>query len=145
MKTKWNWGTKLVVWIIVFVLFILTLVFLSLGYDVNLVEKDYYPKGLKYQTRIDAIENANKLGVRFLIDQSEDDLYINIPDIQLDSGLITFFRPSDGSFDRAYKFSNSQQFRIPLSDFTNGKYILKINWWNDNKEYYIEQITNIKQ
>lgn len=145
MKTKWNWGTKLAIWIIVFVLFILTLVFLSLSYDVNLVEKDYYPKGLKYQTRIDAIENANNLGVRFLIDQSEDNLNILIPDIQLDSGLITFFRPSDVSFDRTYKFSNSQQINIPLSDFNSGKYIVKINWWNHKKEYYIEQITNIKQ
>ena len=59
---KWNWGTKLALWIIAFVLFILSLVYMSLGYDVNLVEKDYYPKGLVYQQRIEAINNANEAG-----------------------------------------------------------------------------------
>jgi len=144
MKTKWNWGTKLVIWIVVFVLFILTLVYLSFGYDVNLVEKDYYPKGLVYQSRINAIENAKDLGVMFEIKQNNDNINISIPDIESDSGIITFFRPSDVNFDRAYKLETNRKVEIPTDHFTRGKYIVRFNWWHGDKEFYFEQMLNVK-
>ncbi len=146
MKTKWNWGTKLVIWIAAFVLFILTLVYMSLSYDVNLVEKDYYPKGLKYQTRIDAIENAKSINAIFTLSQTADKINILLPNIQPDSGSINFFRPSDNSYDRLYVIgvSNEKEIILPKSDFILGKYIIKFTWWQDNKEFYAEQVYTIK-
>ena len=58
-KIKWNWGTKLVIAIILFMGFIFVLVYLSTQNTIDLVERDYYPKGLKYQNRIEEIKNAS--------------------------------------------------------------------------------------
>lgn len=145
MKTKWNWGTKLVIWIVAFVVFILSLVYMSLSYDVNLVEKDYYPKGLKYQSRIDAIENAKSIDANVNIIQNGNNLNVIISNIQPDSGNVTLFRPSDVSFDRKYELEpNTTALAIPVSDLTNGKYIVKCNWWQSGNEYYVEQVYSIK-
>ena len=57
MNIHLNWGNKLLIAIVIFMSFIFVLVYLSAQNQIDLVEKDYYPKGLKYQDRIDEIEN----------------------------------------------------------------------------------------
>ena len=146
MKTKWNWGTKLAIWIIVFILFILTLVYMSFSYDIGLVEKDYYPKGLKYQSRIDAINNAKNIDVVFNISQEGENVIIEMPDVQVKDGTITFFRPSDNSFDRVFSWDldEDNNIKLPVRELTEGKYIVKFNWKHEDKEYYVEQIYFVK-
>lgn len=146
MKTKWNWGTKLVIWIAAFIIFMLTLVFMTTTTKVNLVEADYYPKGLIYQSRIDAIENAKIIDAVFTTSQNTESIIINTPDIHIDSGNIMFFRPSGNSLDRNYDLVINEERKMIFSkdNFKSGKYILKINWFHKDKEYYIEQVLFIK-
>ncbi len=146
MNIKWNWGTKLAIWILLFVIFMLTLVIMTVGYDVNLVEKDYYPKGLQYQTRLVAIENAKNIEAVFTIEQNENNLTLHIPDIKIDSGSVIFFRPSNGEFDKTFELTKGSSGSILFNneDFISGKYILKITWNYNNKEYYTEQIIFLK-
>jgi len=142
MKIKWNWGTKLAIWIISFIVFMLSLVYMTTTSKVNLVEEDYYPKGLVYQTRIDAIENAKKINAVFSANQNDANIIIGLPDIQADSGTILFFRPSGNSLDKSYNIIINEKkiMTFPKEDFKHGKYILKINWFLGNTEYYVEQI-----
>ena len=146
MNIKWNWGTKLAIWIVAFIVFMLTLVYMTTTTKVNLVEADYYPKGLKYQTRIDAIENANNINAVFGVIQNENDITIILPDIEVDSGSILFFRPSGNLLDRTYDLivNDEKKLIVPKSDFSRGKYILKTNWYNKDTEYYVEQSFFVK-
>lgn len=141
MNIKWNWGTKLAIWIIAFIVFMSSLVYMTTTSKVNLVEKDYYPKGLVYQTRIDAIENAKNIDAVFNTSQNENSITINLPDIQADSGTILFFRPSGNSLDKLYNIliNDNKTMTFPKDDFSRGKYILKINWFLGNTEYYVEK------
>ncbi|NQU35781.1 MAG: FixH family protein [Bacteroidetes bacterium] len=146
MKTKWNWGTKLAIWIIVFILFILTLVYMSFSYDIGLVEKDYYPKGLKYQSRINAVNNAKNINAVFSISQEGENVIIEMPDIQAKDGTVTFFRPSDNTSDRVYNLNITEEkkIKLPKSEFIIGKYIVKFSWKHLNKDYYVEQVYFVK-
>jgi len=146
MKIKWNWGTKLAIWIVAFIVFMLTLVFMTTTSEINLVEKDYYPKGLKYQNRIDAIKNAKDIGAVFTISQDENNIIINAPNIMADSGTMLFFRPSENMLDKSYNLviNNNEKIIIPKQEFNHGRYILKVNWFNKNIEYYVEQSIFIK-
>lgn len=146
MNIKWNWGTKLAIWIIAFIVFMLSLVYMTTKSDINLVEKDYYPKGQVYQTRINAINNAIDINAVFSTSQDENNIIINLPDIQVDSGSILFFRPSANSLDRTYELIMVDDRRLvfPIDNFEHGKYILKINWFYSNKEYYVEQVFFMK-
>ena len=144
-KIKWNWGTKLALFIIAFIVFILILVYQTTKYDVNLVEKDYYPKGLVYQQRIDAIDNANSIGADFLVTQNNNNLMFAISNIVADSGSVLFFRPSNTSLDMLYDLTSIDSVMIlPVSNFENGKYKVKTNWWKDGVEYYIEKTYVVK-
>jgi hypothetical protein len=138
---KWNWGTKLLIAIIIFMSFIFVLVYLSTQNDIFLVEKDYYPKGLKYQDRIDNIANAKPLRNQFKFQQLENDVTVTFPNIAPDSGTITFFRPSGTSYDLIYQIDpdTAMTMRFPKSRFIKGKYLIKIYWRENDTGYYYEK------
>ncbi len=118
-KIKWNWGTKLVIAIILFMGFIFVLVYLSTQNAIDLVERDYYPKGLKYQTRIEEIKNASIYHDRFNIKRENNQMVLSIPLIDADSGSIVFFRPSNQLLDFASKIQpDSTGFMyFPINEF----------------------------
>jgi hypothetical protein len=140
-KIQWNWGTKLLIAIILFMSFIFVLVYLSTQNNINLVEKDYYPKGLKYQNRIEEIKNASHVSDSFNIVQEGNHMVLTVPQIESDSGTIVFFRPSDQSLDFAThmqaNFNGNLYF--PLDDFEKGLYIIKIHWFHKAEGYYVEK------
>lgn len=138
---KWNWGTKLLIAIIIFMSFIIVLVYLSTQNDIFLVEKDYYPKGLKYQDRIDEITNAKPFRNEFKILQLENTVAVTFPKIKPDTGTITFFRPSGTDYDLIYtiEMDTANVMRFPKSKFIKGKYLIKIFWQENEKGYYYEK------
>ena len=100
MNIMWNWGTKLTLWIIVFMLFIFVLVFFSFKNTILLVEKDYYPKGMKFQDRIDEKNNAFAIKDQFQIEQQEQYVVISFPEINPDTGTVVFYRHNDNLLDQ---------------------------------------------
>ena len=140
-KIKWNWGTKIIIAIILFMSFIFVLVYLSTQNPIDLVEKDYYPKGLKYQTRIDEIKNANYVSDSFDIVREDNYMVFTVPQVESDSGTIVFFRPSDQSLDFATNMQANftGQMYFPIDQFEKGLYILKIHWFNNAKGFYVEK------
>jgi hypothetical protein len=121
--------------------FIFVLVYQSYNNEIFLVEKDYYPKGLKFQDRLDEIENARLLAKQLRIYQEANKLVVVFPEIHPDTGTIYFFRPSNTKLDLTYKLEpetdNSMSFS--KSQFQKGKYILKIFWKENDTAYYIEK------
>ncbi len=143
MKIKWNWGTGITVFIILFMSFILYMVYLTTQNPVDLVEKDYYPKGLVYQERIEEIKNGNGVKHQFLIEQTEDNVVVKLPVIEnADTSNITIFRPSDKRLDISAEIvlDDSNAMYFPVSKFRKGKYIVKVFWKNKEKGYYMEKV-----
>ncbi len=99
---KWNWGTKIFIAIILFMSLMIVLVILSMNQSYYLVEKDYYPKALEYQQRIDKETNAKNIGEMIQIANNGNELIITFPsafDPKSIDGELTFYRPSDGTMD----------------------------------------------
>jgi len=140
-KIKWNWGTKLLIAIIIFMSFIFFLVYLTTQNTINLVEKNYYPKGLKYQTRIDEIEKATLAKEQFNVIQKDGLIVLSIPEINADSGSIVFFRPSDQLLDFTSSINPDSLGRMyfPNNNFKKGKYLIKVHWYKNGEGYYIEK------
>lgn len=141
MNIKWNWGTKLTLWIIVFMLFIFILVFFSFKNTILLVERDYYPKGLKFQDRIDERNNALAIKDQFLVEQSESFVIISFPEIQADTGTVVFYRHNNNLLDQtvAIKPDTAGKMHFPVNDFRKGKYLVKIHWFEKGKGYFVEK------
>lgn len=141
MNIPWNWGTKLTLFIIIFILFILILVYKTFQNNIMLVEKDYYPKGLKYQDKIDEMRNAAPLSPAFYFRQTQQYIELHMAAIEPDTGSITFFRPSDNSLDLVYNLTPDTNFsmRFPIDKFKKGKYLAKIYWKESDNGYYVEK------
>jgi len=140
MKINWNWGTKLFIAIVLFMSLIIGFVIFSFNNDVNLVEKDYYPKGQEYQQRLNEIKNASLKRDFFKIEQLAEGAVLNCPDLQADTASIYFFRPSDNKLDRIFDISSGDTiFMFGNSGFKRGKYLLKVYWNSDNVGYYFER------
>lgn len=146
---KWNWGTKIVISMVVFMLF-LTIFFVMMSRQTfYLVEKDYYPKGLEYQEKIDKIENAKQLGEPIQLENMEEYLVFSFPSVltpdEID-GNIFLYRPSDGTQDvsMAIKLDSLNKHVFLLEDVLKGKYTAKIDYTDNTKDYYQEILVIVK-
>ena len=142
MKIEWNWGTKITIAIILFMSFIIGLVIATTHNGIILVEKDYYPKGLVYQNKIDMVKNAYPFREEMILKQKDNSIKLLIPNVSPDSGNVVFYRPNQEKvLDYIYPFEplTSIDLTFPRDKFKQGIYVFKISWWKNSKGYYIEK------
>jgi len=136
---KMNWGTGLAIWLTVFVIAILTFVTFAFNQDVNLVNKEYYQKGVDFDHERDKRERGLSEENYFQIQQDEQFVILTI-----DSNFFSkitdveayFYRPSDRREDKHITFS-STQLSVPKTDLIQGRYELNILWNQNNTDYQL--------
>lgn len=148
MKIKFNWGTGIFVFIILFLLANAFVIYKSFQQKYDLVDKEYYPQGLEYQKQIDRFANANAFSSDIQIVPSGSDLLITYPTELKNkkiNGKVIFFRPSDeeADFSDSIRFDTSMVQRISADKMLKGKYIAKFFWVMDEKEYAYESTVRI--
>jgi hypothetical protein len=136
---KMNWGTKLVIGMGLFMAFIITLAVLMMrsGSD-DLVDKDYYQKGIEYDKDYDRKSQMQK-------DQAEPEITIGdslrIVFNRPATGSIRFLHPSDNKNDRTVNLNSgiTNEVALPLTDIAKGHWKLIIEWKSDEKDYLFEK------
>lgn len=149
MKIKWNWGTKLFIFTAIFMLFLIAFFIMMSLQTFHLVEKDYYPKALEFQGQIDKNNNTKSLDERVRIEnrgeyiEFEFQTFFNPDSIK---GDIIFYRPSESREDLKVPIqldSTGKQY-YPVKNLLKGKYIVKIEYYYENKGYYQEDPVLVK-
>jgi hypothetical protein len=148
MKLKFNWGTGIALTYILFLIAILTMVFIFMNQDVVLETNDYYAKGLEYQKQIDKIERTKNLTEQLEILNKNDQIVFNFPKIfanKIISGEIYFYRPSNNKSDFKSKIDlkDSLQQIIFTKNLEKGLWKIKVDWSVENQNYYNEKILMI--
>ena len=146
---KINWGTGILIGIIVFVLISVTMTIIFMTQDVDLVADKYYENSLQYQVEIDKQNRTKSLDEQVKINFNGEIINILFPSTYLSkniSGEIYFYRPSNPKLD----------FKIPLElndegnqlilakNFEKGFWRLKLNWIMDGNGYYNERAITIE-
>jgi hypothetical protein len=136
---KMNWGTKLVIGMVLFMAFIITLVVFMMRSDSDdLVDKDYYQKGIEYDK-----EYARKNQVQQ--DNAEPEIYVadslKIVFKKPAKGSVRFLHPSDNKNDRTLNMETSKDntFILPLNETSKGHWKLILEWKSEGKEYLFEK------
>jgi len=147
---KWNWGTKIFIAIIMFMSLMIVLVILSMNQSYYLVEKDYYPKALEYQQRIDKETNAKNIGEMIQIANNGNKLIITFPSVfdpKAIDGELTFYRPSDGTMDLTVpiRLDSLRKMTFSKGDLMTGRYIIKFEYEVNNTGYYEEKTVYIEK
>lgn len=143
-KIKFNWGTGLIIAMIIFMAISLGTTILFMNQEVELVTDDYYEKTLVYQDQIDLekrtvdnnksveIKNGNGI-VQFIFPEEAAKNFVN--------GNIYFYRPA----------SSKKDFTIPVNLDENGEQIINgknldkglwrisVRWNLKSEEYFSEK------
>lgn len=150
---KFNWGTGIFIFLVLFVLAMLGLVFITSLHEVNLVTQEYYPKGVKYQDQIDKEKHTSALEHKLEVTQNGDIINVVFPtiygndssvnDIQ---GKIQLYFPISYRYDKEYKISvdaNNTQ-AISTDSVMVGRCIFKVDWTANGVDYYQETELRIR-
>lgn len=136
---KMNWGTKLVIGMVLFMSFIITLAVLMIRSDSDdLVDVDYYEKGIEYDK--DYVRKT-----QLIDDKAEPEIIVNnqltiifkSPAI----GSIRFIHPSDKTKDSTINLNTgtSNQVGFRLDSFRKGHWKVSIEWKSNGKSYMYDK------
>lgn len=138
-----GWGTRITIGISIYVVGIISFVIFSTTQQINLVTKEYYPKGIDYETKIQKIKNAYHLEQKVAIANTNNFVEILFPEKMIDNikGEIILYRTSDYELDKKYEIITDKSGKqlINTSALKNGRYIVKIDWKAQDINYYMEQ------
>ncbi len=139
---KISWGTGIVIAIIIFVVLVLVQTIYLMNQKVDLVEEDYYKKGIEYQKDIDVQKKTSELSEQVRFDFNGQYLIVNFPENLSDnkiSGEILFYRPSDSGLDIKLPLqTDSLRQIIPVSNLKKGFWRVKLRWQYEGQDYYDE-------
>ena len=141
---KWNWGTGIFVVIVLFVGACVVFIIYSQRQIYNMVEEDYYPKELRHEEKLVKMRNANALTTQLQLNLGKSNLILQFPaDLQGKAltGNIDIYRPSDEKLDVMIPVAvdTSLTQLIPLSRLSHGRYVVKVDWTSEGKDYFKEQ------
>ncbi|WP_069659883.1 FixH family protein [Arcticibacter eurypsychrophilus] len=141
-----NWGTKLVIALGLFISFIVVLSTKMIFSDKDdLVESDYYEKGLSYDLDYNRARNV-------AIYHAEPTITLGINksiDIQFKkqaTGTIKFLHASNKKLDRLYQVNTDADGNAALSlkDLSNGYWHAVLEWKSDNTSYLFKKKMHIQ-
>lgn len=139
---KINWGTGIVIGLLLFISFILYLVINMLTdkkFDHDLVTEDYYKKELLFQQEIDAEKRGNALTENISDRRMENGWLIEFPEnlkLAEISGNLNFYRPSNAKLDFDIPL-NLESNRIEIADenLLPGRWNINIHWEYQGETY----------
>jgi len=138
---KINWGTGILIFLILFLSASAVFIVFAMKQDVNLVHKDYYEQGADYteQMKVNArsVEFNEAVHTQIEIESLVVDFDTTFT-LSIDSGNVLLFRPSNSSLDYSMPLQLSgNSVMIPKSNLVPGRYILKLNWYSGGLKYEV--------
>ena len=147
-KSKWGIGVfALYGGFVVFILICVT--FASLQ-SFDLVESDYYQKGIDYQRQIDRLNRTADSGAGPAIgyDARQKGIVVSFPATVSDrlKGTITLFRPSNAQWDRTIPLNIASDNRqiIFADSLAKGRWRIKVNWTVGDTAYFAESFLDLE-
>ena len=139
---KFNWGTGIAVFYILFMVVLVSVVIKTKSYDHSLVMNNYYEEDLKYQQQYDKLANTQAMDTPVLINQQPDKVTIQFPKEMEDvNGEVWMFRPSNAKqdFRLPIQVSGENVMEIPTGSMSQGRWKIKVDWQSSSKKFYKEE------
>ncbi|MGZ3900705.1 MAG: FixH family protein [Bacteroidia bacterium] len=144
---KLSWSYRITFLYLGFVGIIVTLVTISSRNKEELVAKDYYAQELRYQDKINAINNEKALAESISHQVDESSITLMLPAVleKEISGEINFYCPADSKKDISFKmmFNKEGKQVISKSKVQRGIYKLRLSWNVSGKSYFKEEVITI--
>ena len=139
---KFNWGTGIAVFYILFMVILVSVVIKTKSYDHSLVMNNYYEEDLKYQQQYDKLANTQAMDTPVLINQQPDKVTIQFPkEMEGVNGEVWMFRPSNAKqdFRLPIQVSGENVMEIPTGSMSQGRWKIKVDWQSSTQKFYKEE------
>jgi nitrogen fixation protein FixH len=138
-----HWGKGILISIIIFLAGTAFMVVIAFNSPTDLVIKNYYEKGVKYQEQIDRINRTNALAEKVNFEFTGNGLHIKLPkQFSPDKikGEVSFYRPSDAKEDMNIPLTtdDSGTMFISTERLERGFWKAELNWSAEGKDYFKE-------
>lgn len=141
-----NWGTKIAFLYLSFASMIGFMVYKSATQTVDLVAPNYYEQELKYQDKIDGINNLKDASNALVIQSQDGVVNFNfLKEMGVPSGDILFFKPDNASADFNAEISVDSEGKqsINTKDLSKGTYLVKVDWKVGDRTFFKEERISI--
>ena len=143
---KINWGTGIVIAIVLFMSFILYFVIkvqVNSKYDNELVVEEYYKHDAVFGNEMKRVQNAADLTEKPIFSQTAAGITIVFPDVFVPNkikGTVSLYRPSNKKLDFETSISLSNPtLLIPKSKLVGGRWDINMEWQYDGKQYLTKE------
>jgi hypothetical protein len=140
---KFNWGTGILIFLILFLLACGLFIGFAMRQEVSLVHEDYYEKGVDHTRQMKVEARSASFQDAISTQFSSGCLQIHIEDsllTQMDSAHFHLFRPSGAKYDIHRSFEALESPLIILGEeLISGRYILKVYWSTGGLKYETDQ------
>ena len=138
-----NWGYKILIVIILFVLSMGGMVYVAMQQNNEMLDDHYYEREQKFQSLIDAQNRLNKVSDKRLLTQNDAQIILQLP-IEvcgnISEATMHFIRNDDQSKDKIVEITPDTDCRqlLDKKQFSKGMYKVRISWEYKNQQYYNE-------
>jgi hypothetical protein len=137
-----SWGNKLLIAFIAFAALICTLVYKAVNTPTDLVSEQYYDDELKYEDRIQAINNAAGIS-DVQVQQDASTITVTLPremDGRALKGQAYFYCKTRASKDKYLSLAtNTRTTVFPRKELPKGSFVLKLSWKSGKENFYTER------
>ena len=141
--SNFNWGKGLFTAITIFIIAVLCVVGYLLSLNFDMVSNDHYQKAVTYQQQINREQHARTMEKPVEIKLVGGKIEIQFPEkmaLHQPAGSITLYRPDNSSLDQKLKLSlNEGAQHIDVRNLKRGKWLVKLNWQTENRQYFKEK------
>lgn len=132
-----NWGNKITLVFIGFVVLIIGMVVFSMQQEFHMVEENYYEEEIAYQGKMEEIRNGHKWNGLVSVKQVGGNLALQFEGAEKVEGRIHFYRPADADLD--FFVPISEELNIPIEKFQAGNWKVSFNWEAEGTKYFKEE------
>jgi hypothetical protein len=138
-----NWGTKIAIFYVSFMIVMISLVLMSTQNRFSLVTDAYYEEAIDYESHIIKARNSRELKEPMTIDFVGEANKINLqfPELGKIEGDIHLYRPSSHFMDQHVPIEpDSAGFQtVSTEGLKSGLWRIKVNWEAEGKTYFNEE------
>ena len=140
-----NWGKGILIGMILFMSFIVTLVVIMVSNKSDLVAEDYYDKELAYNEQFAAMQHYANAGEEIELNAVSDTLYIRFPEVFRNKKVsVSLSRPDNQAQDAQFKLMAGEEVMIPTAKMPKGAFDCKITGKYNGKPFEFSKSIMLK-
>jgi hypothetical protein len=134
---KLSWPIGITLFYILFISGALSILFIALDNDDQLVKDDYYEKDLKYEEHVARLQNTKRDSVQLTFLIQKDSLFIQFPEkIEKFAANLHFYRAANRNLDQFFDEKGKNMIKKNISDLALGKWEIIVNWQSGSTTYF---------